>query len=190
LAGCCAVGNSVKVTLQDENGGNLVDNLAMFAAGAAGGVQMAMSFGGGQTLIPEVDGQAGLPSQNLRKGLSLYGLRAKVPGHVEGISNHDLGAGEPADDPLERFEVLAAVGPNQGEHRLRGQAHGIGDGDPDTAVANVEPEEARGGQGIHTGNLRAGLPETAAAATTKLAKSKKDSIIQSGSGIKNESGSD
>ena len=153
MAGSGAIGECVQIALQDEDGGDLVDDCAVFGSRPAGGMKMTVSLGGGQTLIPEVNGQAGLLGQNLGKSLCFHGLRAEIAGHVKWISDHDLGAGKPADHPLQRFQILTAVGADEGEHWLRGHAHRIRDGNPDAAVADIEPKQAIGGQRIHTGIL-------------------------------------
>lgn len=62
---------SVKEALQDEYGGDLVDDGAMFGKSPAGSVKMAMGFSRGQPLVPEVDGQPGFIAEDLGKGLGL-----------------------------------------------------------------------------------------------------------------------
>jgi len=130
--------------LQDENGSDLVDDSAMFGAGASRGMQVAMGFGGGQALVPEVDGQAGFVAEELGESLSLRGLGTLISGHVEGVADDDPGAAIFADKAGERFEVLLAVGARESEDGLRGETERVGDGDTNAAVSDVETHEPGG----------------------------------------------
>jgi hypothetical protein len=47
-----------------------------------------------------------------------------------------------AKDTQQGFCILAAIGAKQGHYWLRGEAHGIGDGDADAPVADIETEKA------------------------------------------------
>jgi hypothetical protein len=56
---------SVEPALQDERGGKLVDDASAYSSAAhlaagvvASGFQRGLGFGGGESLIPEVDGEA------------------------------------------------------------------------------------------------------------------------------------
>ena len=127
--------------MQDEDGGHLIDDLAMLAAGAAGGVEVAMGFGGGEPLVPQGDGELKLLAQDFGEGVHLGSLGAQISRHVERVADDDVGAVVFAHDAGERLQVLSAVGADQGEHRL-GQSQQIGDGHADAAVAYVEAEDA------------------------------------------------
>ena len=100
MAGSGAIGECVQIALQDQDGGDLVDDCTVLGSWPAGGMKMTMSLGCGKALIPEVNRQAGLLGQNLGKSLCFDGLRAEISGHIKRISDHDLGAGKPADHPL------------------------------------------------------------------------------------------
>ncbi len=140
------VGAGVEEGLQDEDGGELVDDGAAVAAGGvAGGVEMAVGLGGGEALVPEVDGEAEVGAELLGEGLRLGGLWALVAGHVQGIADDGFGGGVLAQDAGDGFHVGAGVGAVQGEERLRGVAERVGDGDADAAVANIEGEDAGDG---------------------------------------------
>ena len=52
-----------------------------------------------------------------------------------------------ADETGDGLEVGARGGAMEGEERLRGEAEGVGDGEADAAVANVQREDA--GWGLH-----------------------------------------
>ena len=66
----------VEKRLQNERGGDLVDHAAVLLAGVAGFIQNLVGFAGGQTLVPQVDGQAGQFAELGGKGLGFGGLRA------------------------------------------------------------------------------------------------------------------
>ena len=133
---------SVEETLQNQHGGNLIDDGAVFGAWASGGVQVAVGFAGSQALVPEMDREAGFLSQDLGEGLGLGGLRTLVSGHVEGVANDDLYTAIFADEPGERFQVLLTVATNKSEDRLRGEAKGIRNRDAYAAISDVETHEA------------------------------------------------
>lgn len=133
----------VEEALQNKDGGHLVDDGAVFGPGASGGVQMAVGFGGGEALVPEVDRETGFIAQSLRKGLGLGGLGTLISGHVEGIANDDLGAAVFADEAHQGFEVLPSVGADEGQDRLRGESERVGYGHADTAISYIEAHESR-----------------------------------------------
>lgn len=53
-----------------------------------------------------------------------------------------------ADEAGDGFEVGAERGAVEGEERLGGEAEGVGDGETDAAVADVESEDAGLGHGV------------------------------------------
>ena len=46
----------IEKALQNQHGGDLVDDLAVTGEGTSRGVKMAVGFGRGKALVPEVDG--------------------------------------------------------------------------------------------------------------------------------------
>ncbi len=119
--GCAGGGGTgVEEGLQDEDGGNLVDDSAMAGAREACGVEVAMRFGGGEALVPEVDREAGLPVQVAGKLLSFDSLGAEVAGHVEGIPDHDCLAGIAAGEASEGAEIVPEIGAGEGQDGLGG----------------------------------------------------------------------
>jgi len=106
-------------------------------AGEAGGVEMAMSFGGGEAFVPEIERQAGFLVDVAGELLGLDGLGAEVAGHVEGVADDDGLAGVAAGEASEGAEVVAAGGAGEGEDGLSGEAEGVRDGDADPAIAYV-----------------------------------------------------
>ena len=68
----------VEKALQNQHGSNLIDDLAMAGEGAAGGVKMAVGFGGGQAFVPEVDWQGEGDAEGFGEGVSFSGLGADV----------------------------------------------------------------------------------------------------------------
>jgi hypothetical protein len=136
----------VEEALQNQHGSDLVDDLAVGFAGAAGGVEMAVGFGGGEAFVPEVDGESEGFAEDFGKNLGSGGLGAEVAGKVEGIAQDDGGAVEFPEQSGEGLEILTEVAADEGEHRLGGEAQLVGDGNADTASAIIESEQARGHQ--------------------------------------------
>jgi hypothetical protein len=126
--------------LEDEDGGDLVNDLAAGGAGATGGVEVAMRFRGGEALIPEMNGKFEVVTELGGEGLDFGGLRTGVSGGIEREADDDLVEGAEAEQVREVAEVVAAAGAGEGIERLGGDAEGIGDGDADAAVADVETE--------------------------------------------------
>jgi hypothetical protein len=117
---------------------------------------VAVSFGGGQALVPQMDGEGEGGAEGFGKCLGFGGLRAEVAGHVQRIADDDGHAVEFAEEAAEGFEVLFQIPADEGEDRLRGEAELIGDGYTDAAVAKIEAKVA----GFHwcDGNAAKGRP--------------------------------
>lgn len=71
-----------EVAFEDEDSGNLIDYGFVLGSGASGGVQVSMSLGSGEALVPEVDGEVGFIAEKLGEGLGFSGLGALVSGHI------------------------------------------------------------------------------------------------------------
>ncbi len=141
--------------LENENGGDLIDDGTMLLAGFAHGVEVTMGFAGAQTFVREVDGKVEGGADLFGESLGFEGLGADLAGHMEGIADDDLGDGVFAEDTADGFEVGARSGAIEGEERLDGEAEGIRDGEADAFAADIKGEEA-GRQGYR---LNLGLEE-------------------------------
>jgi len=120
-------GAVVEEGLEDEGGGDLVDDLAVGLAGVAGLVEDLVGFAGGEALVPEVDGEAGEGGELGGEGLGFGGLGAGVAGEVGGVADDDgddVVAARQAGDGAEVFAGDAGGGaaPFESQHRLGGQA--------------------------------------------------------------------
>ena len=152
LLACDAAGAGVEPGLKNEDGGYLVDDvfssyaLGVGGSGVAEGVEVAVSLGGGEALVPEVDREVELGAEGVGEGLGACGLGALVAGHVEGIADDGFGDGVFAQDAGYGFQVVSepvfATGPVQGEERLGGVAEFVGECEADAAVAYVEAEDS------------------------------------------------
>jgi len=115
----------------------------------AEGVEMAVGFGGGEALVPKVDGEVEFGAEGVGEGLGAGGLGALVAGHVEGVADDGFGdGGVLAKDARDGFEVVAEFGAVQGEEGLGGVAELVGEGEADAAIAYVEAENAGFGHGV------------------------------------------
>ncbi len=133
--------NAVEIALKDEDGSNLIDNGAMAGSGAAGGVEMAMGFGGRKALIPEVNLQASLIAKDLSESLGFGSLRAEVSGHVQGVADDDGAASVAPDESLDGMEIIPPTGANEGHDGLGSETELVRDSDPDAAITDVEPHQ-------------------------------------------------
>jgi hypothetical protein len=143
----------VDKALQNQHGSHLVDDLPVAGQGASGGVQVAVGLGGSEALVPEVDGKGEGSAERLGESVGSGGLGADIAGHIEGIAKDDGGTAVFAQEAAEGFEVQLRIFADQGENGLSGEAELVGDGDADTAGAEIEAQEA----GFHS---RDGNPET------------------------------
>jgi hypothetical protein len=152
----------VEPALKDEGGGKLID----FAAGSsarvvAGDLEGGVGLGGGETLVPEVDceagaicsgrafGRLGWDSEGLGfgdeslelvyKAVDALGLAAAVSGKVQRIADDDTGAAVAARKTEDRALIAAGLGSLDGEERLR-DAERVGECDTDAARAYIEAE--------------------------------------------------
>jgi hypothetical protein len=131
--------------LEDEGGGDLVDEGLVVLAGFAGGVEDFVGFAGGEALIPEFDGELGEVGEFLGKGLDFGGLGAEVAGEVERVADDDADAVETAAETGEGAEIVFRVAlAGEGEDGLGGEAELVRDGDADAFGADVEGEVAGG----------------------------------------------
>lgn len=136
--------------MQDEGGGDLVDDAAVFLAGVAGFVKNLVGFARGEALVPQVDGQAGERAELGGECLRFGGLGADLAGEMNRVANHDADDIEAAAEAGDRTEVVSGnagrwATPLEGEDRLSGKAQLVGNSDPDAAIADVETEIAGDG---------------------------------------------
>jgi hypothetical protein len=170
---------------EEEGGGNLIDDgravetlLAIEAGGVgvgagsgaggvAGEVEEGVGVVGGEALVEEVVGEGGVGfAEGLGEGLSFGGLGAGCAVGVEGIADEEDFDVVLADEAADGFEVGSYVwfgaGAVEGEEGLSGEAEGVGDGEADAAVADVERESAGMGHGdsVRRKESRVGSKET------------------------------
>lgn len=133
----------VEPALQDEDGGDLVDDIFSVARTAADGVEMAVGLGGTEALIPQMDGELKFGAEIVGEFFRREGARATVAGEMNGPSNDNRRAGVAPQQAAQRAQIVARIGMDDGEQRLRGQAELIGDGNTNAARAVIEAENAR-----------------------------------------------
>jgi len=95
-----------------------------------------------------VDGELELRAYLFGEFFDLDRLGGVSAGEAEGESDDDLDDVVVADDFCELLEVGALVAALEGVDTLGGDAEEVGDGHADTAVSDVESEEAAGLLGI------------------------------------------
>ena len=109
-----------------------------------------MGLGGGEALVPEMDGEGWVIRRFRNEGLQLVdkamdalGLAAGVSGEVQWVADDDAGAAMAAGEAEDGALVAAGLGALEGEQRL-GDAQGIGERDTDAAGTDVEAEPGLG----------------------------------------------
>lgn len=134
----------IEPVLQDENGGDLVDDVFSVARATADGVEMAVSLGGTEAFIPQVNGELKFGAQCVGEFLRREGARAAVAGEMNRPANDNFRAGVAPQQTPQRTQVVARIGVDDGEERLGGQAELVRNGDTNPARSMVEPENTRG----------------------------------------------
>jgi hypothetical protein len=139
----------VQPALQDDGGGKLVEFMTADVAVCwiiTGSLERGMSFGGGEALVPEVDGEGWLVRGLCNERLELFdeemdapGLAAGISGEVQRVSDDNAGAAMAAGEAEDGALVAAGLRALEGKQRLR-DAQGIGERDADAAGADVEAE--------------------------------------------------
>jgi len=82
------------------------------------------------------------------EGLGFGGLGAGRAVCVEGVADEEGFDFVLADEAGDGFEIGSERGAVEGEEGLGGEAEGVGDGETDAAVADVEREDAGMGHGV------------------------------------------
>ena len=119
----------------------------------AGEIEECVGVVGGEALVEEMVEEGGVSfAESCGEGLGFGGLGAGCAVGVEGVADEEDFYFVLADEAGDGFEIGAEGGAMQGEERLRGETEGVGDGEADAAVADVECEGAGGG---HTRECRA-----------------------------------
>lgn len=135
----------VEPALQDEDGGDLVDDILSVARGPADGIEMAVGLGGAEALIPQVNGQIEFGAEGVGKFFRGKGARAAVAGEMNRPSHDNFRAGIASQQTPQRAEIVARIGMDEGEQGLGGEAELVGQGDADAPRTVIEAENAWNG---------------------------------------------
>jgi hypothetical protein len=104
---------------------------------------------GGEALVEEMVGKGGVGFlESVGEGLGFGGLGAGRAVGVQRIADEEDFDFVLADEAGDGFEIGSERGAVEGEAGLRGKAEGVGDGETDAAVADVECEGAGMGHGV------------------------------------------
>jgi hypothetical protein len=146
----------VEERLEDQRGGDLVDEGFVLFAGVAGLVEDPVRLAGREALVPEMDGKAGESAEFSGQGLGFGGARAFGAGEVQRVADDDAGDGEAAGEASDGTQVFARIAAGfERQDGLSGQTEFIGDSDTDAFCAEVEGEIARrGGHGRQVSGFR------------------------------------
>ena len=101
-----------------------------------------MGFGGREPFVPQRQLDPGLGLKGVGKVLGLERLGTDVTRHIQRVADHHLGTSILAHQPGQGAKILPPILTHQSEHRLRGEPKLVGDGDADTAIADIEAQNA------------------------------------------------
>ncbi len=138
--------------MQQQGGGHLIDDLpalqpalTALTDSVAGVVQQGVGIAGGEALVEEVDGKAGMRGEE--SGLEAVdelphsgSLGAGGSVGVQGKADDEGLYLVLADEARNRFDVCTKAGAMECKERLRGEAQRIRNGQTDAAVAYVQCE--------------------------------------------------
>ncbi len=146
----------IQPALQDDGGSELIDAVKAdvpvcmaVCRVVTGGLEDGMGLGGGEALVPEMDGErwvAGFCNERFElvdEAMDALGLAAGVSGEVERVADDDAGTAMAAGEAEDGALVAAGLSAFEGEQRLR-DAKGVGERDTDAAGADVEAEPGLG----------------------------------------------
>jgi hypothetical protein len=133
-----APGLGVEPTLQDERGGDLVDDISTLFPGNVGFDQSPFGGNGRQTLVMVNDGKVRNASQRFSERSSRCGSRTLRAVHVQG-QTHD----PPIDRALfcetyECFKVGFEVLSSKDRYRLSGEAQLVGNGETNRFGSHIK----------------------------------------------------
>jgi hypothetical protein len=135
-------GVGIHPVLQDQDGGHLVDDFATALDGHIGLPQQAVGLGGGEALVPKMDGEVEVTAQVFGEGLHFFCAGAFGSAHAEGVSDDDFGDAELVDNFGKSLKIGAFIAAVEGFDALGGDAERVGDGESDAARADVESQNA------------------------------------------------
>jgi hypothetical protein len=149
--------------LEDKGGGELVDPMAAGVAiggVVAGGFEYGVGLGGGEALVPEVNGEAGAfrardiagcltgglgneCSEIVYEAVDALGLSAEISGEVQRIADDDARAAVAPREAKDGALIAAGLRALDGKERL-GDAEGAGERDTNAARTDIEAEPGMG----------------------------------------------
>ena len=132
----------IQPALQNQNRGNLVDDIFAIACPAAHRVQMAMRLGRAHSFVPQMNRQRELLPQMVSKLFRSHSSRTAIAGKVNGPAYYDFRTAVTPQQPSYGAQVGTQVGVDDGEQRLRGDSKFIRQRDPDAALALIDPQHA------------------------------------------------
>ncbi len=114
--------------LEDEDGGELIDDGGALFDGHIGFAEDAIGFDGGQALVPEMDGEIEILLEHGYEFPHLFGLAAFGTAHAEGEAYDEFDDAVLLDYGFEGGKVGSLVLAANGDESLGGIAERVGDG--------------------------------------------------------------
>src|SRR5512132_1175220 len=119
--------------LENEDGGELVNGGGSFLDRNLAVAQDTVGLGGGESLIPQVNGQLELGAELLGKGGHLLRLRAGLTAHAQRETDDDLADVVVVNQAPECSEISFLVAATDGLESLGGDPKGVSDRGADGA---------------------------------------------------------
>lgn len=137
--------------MQNQHRSDLIDDVFAVARATAYRIEMAMRFGGAQSLVPQMNRQLKFLAKRPGEFFGGFGARASVAGKMNGPADHNGRATITPHQASQRPQIVSAVCMNDREQRLRGEAEFIGNRDANPALTVIEAEDSRLRRQFHVG---------------------------------------
>ena len=133
----------IEPALQNEHGGDLVDDVFSIAQTASDGVEMTMGFGGAHALIPQMHRQIELRAQTVGKYFRRERPRTAIAGQMNRPSNDNFRTCVAPQQAAQGAQIIARIRMQDGEQGLCRQTKLIRNGHANATLTMVNPKNSR-----------------------------------------------
>lgn len=135
-------GAGVEPTLEYQRRRDLVYHLPAAGPPSATGDQRPLGEGGGEALVPALDGEAAAPGEGTGQAIDATGHRPGASVGLQRPPDHDVADLVLVDQRGDRLEIGLEPRAADGGDALRDDAQAVADRDPDGAGADVQGQRA------------------------------------------------
>ena len=129
----------IQPALQDQHSGDLVDHIFSIPCASSHCIQVTMRLGRAHAFIPQMYRQVEFFPQAVGKFFRRNRPRAAIARKVDRPSNHDPRTCIATQQSSDRPQIVARIGVDDGQQRLRRQPQFIGNSDTDSSRPMIEP---------------------------------------------------